>query len=151
MLGLAGFFHPFEQGYQLSLTCGQQGYLICIGVYAAFDSNSAIVFLQPAPHDVFRINVVQPVSRPDNRFLFRVQLRDQLDKMDRESHRLHCVPQLPMTYIVTCLIINATHMHILISTFLNNNPITLSPCPVKSRPTSGDCHDHFPPGVSISC
>ena len=28
---------------------------------------------------------------------------------------------------------------------------TLSPCPVKSRPTSGDCHDHLPPGVSISC
>ena len=29
--------------------------------------------------------------------------------------------------------------------------ITLLPCPVKSRPTSGDCHDHLPPGVSISC
>ena len=22
-------------------------------------------------------------------------------------------------------------------------PFTLSPCPVKSRPTSGDCHDHL--------
>ena len=29
--------------------------------------------------------------------------------------------------------------------------LTLLPCPVKSRPTSGDSHDHLPPGVSISC
>ena len=27
---------------------------------------------------------------------------------------------------------------------------TLLPCPVKSRPTSGDFHGHLPPGVPIS-
>ena len=27
---------------------------------------------------------------------------------------------------------------------------TLLPCPVKSRPTSGDSHDRLPPGVPIS-
>ena len=25
--------------------------------------------------------------------------------------------------------------------------LTLLPCPVKSHPNSGDCHDHLPPGV----
>ena len=30
-------------------------------------------------------------------------------------------------------------------------PAPSLPCPVKSRPTSGDCHDHLSPGVSISC
>ena len=29
-------------------------------------------------------------------------------------------------------------------------PFTLLPCPVKSRPTSGDSHDRLPPGVPIS-
>ena len=28
--------------------------------------------------------------------------------------------------------------------------LTLLPCPVKSRPTSGDFHDHLPPGIPIS-
>ena len=27
---------------------------------------------------------------------------------------------------------------------------TLLPCPIKSRPTSGDSHDRLPPGVPIS-
>ena len=37
------------------------------------------------------------------------------------------------------------------SSLTGNLHITLLPCPVKSHPTSGDCHDHLPPGVSISC
>ena len=28
--------------------------------------------------------------------------------------------------------------------------LTLLPCPIKSRPTSGDSHDRLPPGVPIS-
>ena len=34
---------------------------------------------------------------------------------------------------------------------LMNVGLSVLPCPVKSRPTSGDCHDHLPPGISISC
>ena len=30
-------------------------------------------------------------------------------------------------------------------------PLHFPPCPVKSRPTSRDYHDHPHPGVSISC
>ena len=87
---------------------------------------------QYTPHDVFRRNVVQPwwyhaalphstldfepisvsVSRSDHRFLFFVQIRYQLDNVDRESHLLHRVPQLPMAYTVKCLrIINETHIY----------------------------------------
>ena len=36
---------------------------------------------------------------------------------------------------------------------INDMPIervTLLPCPIKSRPTSGDSHDRLPPGVPIS-
>ena len=35
----------------------------------------------------------------------------------------------------------------LVMPYLN---FTLLPCPIKSRPTSGDSHDRLPPGVPIS-
>ena len=34
--------------------------------------------------------------------------------------------------------------------YLEETIFTLLPCPVKSRPTSGDSHDRLPPGVPIS-
>ena len=114
-----------------------------------------MVFLQYTPHDVFRINVVQPwwyhaalphspldvepicvsVSRSDNRLLLFVQFRYQLDNVDRESHLLHRVPQLRMANTVKCLrIINeiSTPSNVAFRSSMGISSIPGATCPFTS-------------------
>ena len=66
-------------------------------------------------------------------------------------HRAKHAHKHTQSYTMIRLAFNFSKMRWGFGTLASHDCFTLSPCPVKSRPTSGDCHDNLLPGVSISC
>ena len=146
-MGLAGFFDLFEQGQQLVRHLQTANWSIFCSDYS-----SVTVFLQHAPHDMFRINVKTPgdITQP---CLTPRSIMNQSESplvvrtanscsFYRFATRWIMWTRNPICSIVShsfllltvkCFrIISETHTgHILVSTLLNNNPHNmLTICPL---------------------